>query len=166
MCSGSPPPAPREADGQQDRCGHLGGEGLGAGDADLGARMGQDGRVRLTHLRRPGHVADRGRARAQLAREARRGQGVRGLTGLRDRERQGPLHQAGSAIAELARVVEVHRDAREALDEVARDLSGVERGATREDLHPLDRATERVVERPALEAHVRRAEVDPVERRP
>ena len=74
----------------------LGGERLGAGDADLGAGVRVEHVVALARDRRVAHVADREHARALRLALAQRGERVGRLAGLRDRDHEHALGR-GSA---------------------------------------------------------------------
>ena len=123
------PPLASELERQQVERGQLRRERLGARDADLGAR------VRVEHVRRAARdrgvddVADREHRRAALARGLDGGQRVRRLPRLRHDDQQRLRVEERVAVAELAAVVDLARQAREPLDEELADEAGVPRRA-------------------------------------
>jgi len=126
-----------EGQGQQHQADQLGGEGLGGGDADLGAGMGQQGQVGLTHQRADADVADRqaGQVAAIGLGIAQGGQGVGGFTGLGDAHEQGVRLHRDAAIAELAGHLDLAGDAGQFFEPVTGDHAGVVAGAAGDDLH-------------------------------
>jgi hypothetical protein len=118
-----------EAQGEQEERGELGGEGLGAGDADLGAGVGGDGALGLAGDGRADDVADGEGLRSVGEHLALGGDGVGGLAGLRDEEADGARVGERGAVAVLAGIVDFGAQSGEALDhELARE-AGVPAGA-------------------------------------
>ena len=76
----------REVEGEDEERGELGGEGLGAGDADLRAGVGGDGALRLAGDGGADDVADGEGLRALGDELALGGDGVGGLAGLGDEQ--------------------------------------------------------------------------------
>src|SRR6185436_17045710 len=109
--------------------GQLRRERLGAGDRDLGTRVRVDDGVRTPRDARVDGVADREHLGAALARGLYGGERVSGFTRLRhdDQHRSGLDH--GIAVAELAAVIDFGRNARNLLEEVFADETGVPRRA-------------------------------------
>mmetsp|Transcript_41873 Transcript_41873/g.89349 ORF Transcript_41873/g.89349 Transcript_41873/m.89349 type:complete len:421 (+) Transcript_41873:94-1356(+) len=108
--------------GQLDRDEHehddLCGEGLRGGDADLGARVQVDARVGGAGDARAHRVADAQAEGAVLPREVDGGERVGRLAALRDGEHHVLLEEQRLAVAELGGVLDLHRHAREGLDQV------------------------------------------------
>ena len=123
-----------EHGGQQGEVGQLGGERLGGGHPDFGARLGHQGQVRLPHAGARGHVAQgQGCEVADLLSDAQRRQGVRRLPGLGDGDEQAARRDHHAAVAELAGDIDLAGDADVLLDPVAGDAGGVEAGAAGDD---------------------------------
>ena len=121
------------ADGEAGEGGELGGEGLGRGDADLGAGERAQDAVGLAGHAALGDVDDRQRGVAVALEEAERGQGVGGLAGLGDQEAGLAGCQRRLAVAELRGDVPVDRQAGELFEPVLADEAGVGRGAAGDD---------------------------------
>jgi hypothetical protein len=118
-----------EAEGEQEERGELGGEGLGAGDADLRAGVGGDGALGLARDGRADDVADGERLGPGGTQLALGGDGVGGLAGLRDEEADGAGVGQRGAVAVLAGVVDFGAEAGEALDHELAGEAGVPTGA-------------------------------------
>ena len=90
----------RQGQGQHEQPDQLGGEGLGRGNADLGAGAGDVSQLAFAHHRAGGHIADRqGVLHALRARMLERGQRVGGFAALADRDDQGARIRHAVAIA-------------------------------------------------------------------
>ena len=114
---------------EQEERGELGGEGLGAGDADLGAGVGGDGSLGLAGDGGADDVADGDGAGAEGVQLALGGDGVGRLAGLGDEQADGGGVGDGRAVAELAGVVDFGAQAGEALDHELAGEAGVPTGA-------------------------------------
>ncbi len=137
--------------GGQDR--HLGGEGLGRGHPDLGARVGGPQHVGLARHGGLVGVDDGGGGQPLVLAEPQGGQGVGGLARLGDGQRQGPWRQGGLAIAELRGYLHVDGQAGDPLEQVFADQAGVAGGAAGHDLDPLQRLEVDVPWRRGLHRH-------------
>ncbi|MNJ33041.1 hypothetical protein D3C77_277200 [compost metagenome] len=126
-------------DGQRQQGGDLGGEGLGRGDSDLGARMGRPQDLGLARHGRGVDVDHGGRPQPLRLAPGQAGQGVGGLARLADGDGQRPLGHGRAAVAELRGDFHVAGQARILLEGVFADLAGVEGGAAGDDLDALDR---------------------------
>jgi len=105
-----------EVEGENEEGGELGGEGLGGGDADLGAGVGGDGALGFAGDGGADDVAD-GEGLGAFGDElALGGDGVGGFAGLGDEEADGVGVGDGVAVAVLGGVVDVDGEAGEALD--------------------------------------------------
>ncbi len=106
----------REMEGEDEEGGELGGEGLGGGDADLGAGVGGEGALGFAGDGGADDVAD-GEGFAAFGDElGLGGEGVGGFAGLGDEEADGARVGDGVAVAVLAGVVDFDGEAGEALD--------------------------------------------------
>ena len=114
---------------EEEERGELGGEGLGAGDADLGAGVGGDGSLGLAGDGGADDVADGDGAGAEGVEFALGGDGICRLAGLGDEEADGGGVGDGRAVAELAGVVDLGAQAGEALDHELAGEAGVPTGA-------------------------------------
>jgi len=103
-------------EGEDKEGGELGGEGLGGGDADLGAGVGSDGAVGFAGDSGADDVADCEGLGAFGDELALGGDGVGGFAGLGDEEADGVGVGDGVAVAVLGGVVDVDGEAGEALD--------------------------------------------------
>ena len=118
-----------EVEGEEEEGGELGGEGLGGGDADLGAGVGGDGALGGAGDGGADDVAD-GEGFGAFADELLLGgDGVGGLAGLGDEEAEGGGVGDGVAVAVLGGVVDVDGEAGEALDHELAGEAGVPGGA-------------------------------------
>ena len=119
----------REVEGEDEEGGELGGEGLGGGDADLGAGVGGDGALGAAGDGGSDDVAD-GEGFGAFGDElGLGGEGVGGFAGLGDEEADGVGVGDGVAVAVLAGVVDVDGEAGEALDHEFSGESGVPGGS-------------------------------------
>ena len=116
----------------------LAGERLRRGDPDLRAGVGVEHRVGLAGDLGAVGVADRQHAGLLLAGVADRLEGVRGLAGLGDRDDEGGPVEHRVAVAELARDLDLHRDAAPVLDRVLGEQARVVGGAAGHDEHLVD----------------------------
>ena len=128
----------REDHGEEHQHRELGGEGLGRSDADLGSRAGQEAQARRAHQRRLGDVADREAMPVPerlgvLERRVR----VGGLAGLGNRDDQRLRVGNRLSVTIFARDLDARRDARDALQPVARHHAGVKARAAGENQHGL-----------------------------
>mmetsp|Transcript_28124 Transcript_28124/g.81105 ORF Transcript_28124/g.81105 Transcript_28124/m.81105 type:complete len:427 (-) Transcript_28124:629-1909(-) len=125
---------------------HLPSEGLGRRDANLRAGVQVDAGIRGTRDAGADAVDDAHRHRLALLGDADRLEGVRGLAALRDGHDDVLRGDQGSPVAELAGVLHLHRQLRQALERVLADQPRVEgRAAGADDDprgrgHPLQRA--------------------------
>ena len=116
-------------EGEEEEGGELGGEGLGGGDADLGAGVGGDGALGFAGDGGADDVAD-GEGFGALADElVLGGDGVGGFAGLGDEEADGAGVGDGVAVAVLGGVVDVDGEAGEALDHELAGEAGVPGGS-------------------------------------
>ena len=115
---------PAEADRQAGEHGQLGGERLGRGDADLGAGQRRQHRIGLAGDGGGAHVDDGRDALALRPAVAQRRQGIGRLAGLRDEHGEPARRQRRLAVAELRGDVDLHRQARIALQPVLADQPG------------------------------------------
>ena len=106
----------RHVEGEEEERGELGGEGLGAGDADLGAGVGGDGSLGLAGDGGTDDVADGDGAGAEGVQLALGGDGICRLAGLGDEQADGGRVGDGRAVAILAGVIDLGAQAGEALD--------------------------------------------------
>ncbi len=120
-------------------------ERLGRGDADLAAAAGVQGGVRLARELAAHHVGDREDARTARPRHALGGDRVGRLARLRDRDRERLRVEHGTAIARLGRDVDLDRDARPLLEQVAADEPGMVGRAAGGDRDALDAVQQLVV---------------------
>ncbi len=119
----------REVEGEEEEGGELGGEGLGGGDADLGAGVGGDGALGFAGDGGSDDVAD-GEGLGAFGDElALGGEGVGGFAGLGDEEADGVGVGDGVAVAVLGGVVDVDGEAGEALDHELAGEAGVPGGS-------------------------------------
>ncbi len=123
----------REPKRQQAEQRDLRGERLRRGDADLDPAARVERRVDLAGDLRAHHVRDRERARAALAREPYRVDGVARLARLRDPDHERVLRQHGVAVDPFARDVGLDGHARPLFDDVPADDARVVRGAGGDD---------------------------------
>ncbi|MES4793077.1 MAG: hypothetical protein C4321_08940, partial [Chloroflexota bacterium] len=125
---------------EQIRRNDLGEMALGRRHADLGARAGVENRVGLAGHRRVDHVDDRENLR--LVRrglgEPARLHGVEGLARLTDADHERPGVEDGVAVAELARDVDLDRQASPVLDGVLGHEARVVAGAAAHDEDLVD----------------------------
>ena len=112
---------------QDEQRGQLAGERLGGSHADLRPGVRVEGAGGLARDHGAHHVADGQRLRAFLLGLALRGQRVGRLARLRDHHRQRVVADDRIAVAELAAVIHLHRDARQLLDH---ELAGQRRRAS------------------------------------
>ena len=105
-----------EVEREEEERSELGGEGLGAGDADLRAGVGGDGSLGLAGDRRADDVADGDGAGAEGVELALGGDGICRLAGLGDEQADGGGVGDGRAVAILAGVIDFGAQAGEALD--------------------------------------------------
>ena len=118
-----------EMEGEDEEGGELGGEGLGGGDADLGAGVGGDGALGFAGDGGADDVAD-GEGFGAVGDElALGGEGVGGFAGLGDEEADGAGVGDGVAVAVLGGVVDVDGEAGEALDHELAGEAGVPGGS-------------------------------------
>ena len=118
-----------EVEGEDEEGGELGGEGLGAGDADLGAGVGGDGALGGAGDGGSDDVADGERLGTFADELLLGGDGVGGFAGLGDEEAEVGGVGDGVAVAVLAGVVDVDGEAGEALDHELAGEAGVPGGA-------------------------------------
>jgi len=119
----------REVKGEDEEGGELGGEGLGGGDADLGAGVGGEGALCFAGDGGADDVAD-GEGFGSFGGElGLGGEGVGGFAGLGDEEADGAGVGDGVAVAVLAGVVDFDGEAGEALDHELAGEAGVPGGA-------------------------------------
>ena len=105
-----------DVEGEDEEGGELGGEGLGAGDSDLGACVGGDGALGFAGDGCSDDVAD-GEGFGAFGDEfALGGDGVCGFAGLGDEEADGAGVGDGVAVTVLAGVVDLDWETGEALD--------------------------------------------------
>jgi hypothetical protein len=121
--------------GQNEQRGQLAGEGFGGGHADFGPRVGINGARRFPRDHGADHVADGQRLRAPMLGLALCRQRIRGLAGLRDHHRERIFQNDRVAIAELAAVIHLNRNARQFLDEELARQRRVPTGAAGNDAH-------------------------------
>ena len=124
----------REMQREDEERGELGGEGLGGGDADLGAGVGVDGAVGLAGDSGADDVADGEGLGAFGDQLALGGEGVGGFAGLGDEQADGVGVGDGVAVAVLAGVVDLDGEAGEALDHELAGEAGVPAGAAGGDV--------------------------------
>ena len=122
-------PHAAEVQGQHGQHGHLVGERLGAGDADLGAGVEVDAAVGLAGDAAADDVAQRQRRMPLALRFAQGGQRVGRLARLRDGQDDGVAVDRRIAIAELRGVFDLDRNAGELLEQVFADQGRVIAGA-------------------------------------
>ena len=128
-----------QVDGQDVRGGNLRREGLGAGHADLRPRLCVDDAVDFARDRAAGDVDDAQSWTAAFVGQLHRAHRVGRLAGLADRQHQDVVIEHRVAVAEIRGVFGVRRDARRALDHVARHHARVKRRA----LGDADQAADR-----------------------
>ena len=114
-------PHAAQVKGQQGQDGHLCGERLGAGDADFRAGVQINAAVGLAGDAAADHIAQGERRMALAFRFAQGGQRVGRLAGLRDGQDDGVAVDGRVAIAELAGVFDLDRDAGQFLEQVLAD---------------------------------------------
>ena len=134
---GEGPAQPAQVQGQERQGHDLRREGLGGGDADLGAGVGEQRARGLARHLRALHVADRDGQGAEALGLLEGGQGVGGLPALRDGHGEGLGAHQRRAVAELAAVVDLRRHARHLLQEVLADQRGVPARPAGEQHHAL-----------------------------
>ena len=138
---GRAPVAPAEVDGEQGQRRELGGEALGGGHADLGAGVGVERPDRQARAMAESTTLQMASVRAPRA--------LASLTAARV-SRVSPLWEMATtrslrahhrlAVAELARQIDLARDARDVLDEELADQAGVVRGPAGQDHHAVRRS--------------------------
>src|SRR5207302_5197519 len=109
-------------------------ESLGGGDADLRPGMRVEDVVRLAGDRRSDYVADGEPARSPRLGLAEAAQRVGGLAALRDGDAEGARIDERLAVAELARQIDLDRDAGEGLDHELAGERGVPARAAGDDV--------------------------------
>ena len=109
-------------------------------DGDLRTRPGDDHVIRLAGDGAADDVRDGQHARARALRFAQRRQRVGRLAGLADDDDQRIRRDDRIAVSVFGGDVRLHRNAREALDDVLADEAGVQRRAAGDDVNPADRA--------------------------
>ena len=114
--------------------GELAGESLGRGHADLRAGVGVDGAGGFARDHRADDVADGQRLRSFGFGFALRGDGVGGLAGLRNHQRDRVRIDDGIAVAPFAGVVHFDRNARQRFDHELAGQPGVPTGAAGDDV--------------------------------
>ena len=124
--------------GKRGEHGQLAGEGLGAGHADFRSGMGWQQQVRLARHRAGRHVDHHGDGLPRRLAMAQRRQRIGGFSTLRDEQRQAARFKHRIAIAELARDIDVDRQAGELFKPVLRDHPGVIAGPAGNNGHPVD----------------------------
>ena len=130
-------PETAEIKRQEEEHGHLGGKGLGAGDADLGAGMEIDAAVGLACDGAADGIDDRQCGVPAALRLMERTQGVGRLARLTEHEDQRPIVERCVAIAELAGVFDLDGQMSEPLDQVfAHEGRVPARAARRQDDPP------------------------------
>jgi hypothetical protein len=155
-----------DADREQEQRDELAGEGLRRGDADLRPRVGHHDARALAGDRRTLHVADADGLRVELdLRAPQRRERVRRLARLADGDHERPRVDDRVAVAELGRVVDFDRDAREPFEEELADERRVPRRAAREQHDAVEVPELVVAEVQAVELDVAAAFVDPPEQR-
>ncbi len=105
-------------------------EALGGGDSALAAGFGGEGDGGFVRHGRGGDVGDGDGLVTGGVSLAERGEGVSGLTGLRDDEDGGILQRFFGAVAVLAGVFDIDGDPAEIFNEQLRNHAGVAAGAT------------------------------------
>ena len=120
-----------EVEGEHGQDGDLIGERLGAGHADLRTGMQIDAAVGLAGNAAADDVAQSQSRMALALRLAQRRQGVGRLARLRDGDDDGVAIDGRIAIAELAGVLDLDRDAGELLEQILADQGRVIAGAAR-----------------------------------
>ena len=128
-----------EVEGEQCQHDALRRERLGGGDADLRAGVQIDAAVGLAGDRAADDVADRQRRMALALHLAEGGQRVGRLAALRDGEQQRVGVERRIAVAELAGVLDLDRNAGELLDQVLADQGRVPAGAAGGEDDAVDR---------------------------
>jgi hypothetical protein len=132
------PAQPRQHQGEQEQRAELRGEGLGRGDANLGARAREKAQPRGAHQRALRDVADaEGGGVAETLGVLERGHGVRGFAGLGDGDEQTLGIRHGAAVTVLARDLGARRHAGDVLQPIAGDERRVVAGTAG---HDVDRA--------------------------
>ena len=157
-CEGGKEAHAAEEQAEQHEDGHLRGERLGRGHADLGPRIHVDPAVGLAGKRASHVVADAEHAVALAPRLAQRAERVLGLAALADGQNQRAPVERRVAQAEFARPVDFHRQVGQGLDDVFADDPGVHRRAAAGDEEAVDFAQRLRVEVEA--AQLRRAFLD------
>src|SRR6266481_2973183 len=125
----------RDVDPEQVEHRELRRERFRARDGDLRTSVGIDDRIGFARDAGVDDVADRQHFRAALVRRLHCGQRVCRLTGLRDHDEHGAVFEHRVARAELARVVDLGRDARDVLEEILADEARVRRSAAGDEDH-------------------------------
>ena len=125
-------PATAQPEGEEIAGHQGGGEGLGGGDPDLGAGVGVEGAGGLARQRGADHVRDAHDRGALGPGGLDRAQGVRGLSGLRERDDEGLRAHHRVAVAELGPDVDLGGDPGQALHHEAPDDGRVIGGAARD----------------------------------
>ena len=143
-------PSGGHRDRQAGKRGELGGERLGGGDADLGAGLGSEHRIRFAGHRALIDIDHRDDVLALRPGIAESGQRVGGLARLGHEQRHPARRQDGGAVAELGRDLDLDRDLREPGEPVFGDQPRVVGGAAGDDGHLAD-PTE-------IERHVRQGD--------
>ena len=106
--------------------GKLAGERLGRGNADLGPGMGGEEQVRLARHGTGGYIDDDPDGLAVLLAMAQRRQRIGRLAALGYEQRQAAFFEDGFAVAELARHIDVDRNAGELFEPVFRHHARIE----------------------------------------
>ena len=122
---------PGDHHGHHDQYGHLAREGLGGGDADLGADVDVGTRIGGAGNRRTHHVADAVDEGPPRLGQFDGSQRVGRFTRLGDGQHDVVRMDDGVAVAEFRSVLHLYLDAAEILEEVFADHAGVPRGAAR-----------------------------------
>ena len=143
-----------EANGEEEERRQLGGEGLGGSDADLRTGMRVEDVVRLAGNGGADHVADGESAGSPRLGFAEAAQRVGGLAALRDGDAEGPRVDERLAIAELARQIDLDRDAGQGLDHELAGQRGVPARAAGDDVDLVQARDRLGVEVAPVEIHV------------
>mmetsp|Transcript_6344 Transcript_6344/g.17042 ORF Transcript_6344/g.17042 Transcript_6344/m.17042 type:complete len:210 (-) Transcript_6344:924-1553(-) len=136
---GQVPPLVRQLQGEHEQRDDLPRKGLRRGHPDLWPRVQVDARVRLARDARAHDVHNSDGDRLELLGYLDRLQCVCRLAALGDGQDDVLGIDKRAAVAELARVLNLHRQARELLDGILCDHAGVERGPAGTDDDPVGR---------------------------
>ena len=122
-------PPPSHPQGEEGEHHELAGEGLGGRHPDLGPGVQVAAEAGLASDGGAHHIDDAHGARSPAASLPQRGQGVRRLSRLADRDDQRALVQHRVLVAELRGVLDLDRNARQVLEHVLADQRRVPAGS-------------------------------------